>query len=199
MRVVELSLRNYRVFEEVNLELPARVIGIFGPNGSGKSAMVESILWAMYGRARTAKSEIRTHGLLTDCEVRLVFEHGGSEYEVRRWIRGKNHATGAELFGGDLQLAGGVTDVAAEIQRRLRMDQQVFRASVFAEQKQLDAFSDVTAGKRKEMVLRLLGIKPVDDARAAARKETRARSEGWKQLAGALPEVGQLEARLEET
>jgi DNA repair exonuclease SbcCD ATPase subunit len=199
VRVVELSLRNYRVFEEVDLELPARVIGVFGANGSGKSAMVESILWALYGRARTAKSEIRTQGLLTDCEVRLVFEHGASEYEVRRWIRGKNHATGADLFFGDLQLASGVTDVDAEIQRLLRMDQQVFRASVFAEQKQLDAFSDITTGRRKEMVLRLLGIKPVDDARAAARKETRARSEGWKQLADALPDVGSLEARLEET
>ena len=94
MRVAELSLRNYRVYEELDLELPARVIGIFGPNGSGKSTIVESILWALYGRARTAKSEIRTQGLLTDCEVRLVFEHGGSQYEVRRWIRGKNHATG---------------------------------------------------------------------------------------------------------
>ena len=28
MRALELSLRNYRVFEEVDLELPARVIGI---------------------------------------------------------------------------------------------------------------------------------------------------------------------------
>jgi DNA repair protein SbcC/Rad50 len=198
MRVAELSLRNYRVYEELDLELPARVIGIFGPNGSGKSTIVESILWALYGRARTAKGEIRTHGLLTDCEVRLVFEHGGSQYEVRRWIRGKNHATGAELYLADLQLAAGVTDVDAEIQRLLRMDQQVFRSSVFAEQKQLDAFSDVTPGKRKEMVLRLLGIKPVDDARAAARRETRARSEGWKQLAVALPEIGELETRLKE-
>ncbi|HEY7401636.1 MAG TPA: SMC family ATPase [Actinomycetota bacterium] len=198
MRVVELSLRNYRVYEELDLELPARVIGIFGPNGAGKSTIVESILWALYGRARTPKGEIRTHGLLTDCEVRIVFEHGGSQYEVRRWIRGKNHATGAELFLADLQLAAGVTEVDAEIQRLLRMDQQVFRSSVFAEQKQLDAFSDVTPGKRKEMVLRLLGIKPVDDARAAARREVRARSEGWKQLALALPEIGELEARLKE-
>ena len=35
MRVLEISLRNFRVFEELDLELPARVIGIFGPNGSG--------------------------------------------------------------------------------------------------------------------------------------------------------------------
>ncbi len=199
MRVVELSLRNYRVFEEVDLELPARVIGIFGENGAGKSTLCESVLWALYGRARTSKNEIRTHGLLTDCDVRLVFEHGGSEYEVRRSIRGKSHATDAELFVGDLQLASGVTDVDAEIQRLLRMDQQVFRASVFAEQKQLDAFSDVTTGKRKEMVLRLLGIKPVDDARAAAKKDMRARSENWKQLAGALPAEKELELRLKES
>ena len=49
MRILELSLRNYRVFEEVELELPARVIGIFGENGSGKSTLIESIAFACYG------------------------------------------------------------------------------------------------------------------------------------------------------
>ena len=53
MRVLELSLRNYRVFEEVDLELPARVIGIFGPNGAGKSTLVESIAFALYGADAT--------------------------------------------------------------------------------------------------------------------------------------------------
>ncbi len=198
MNIRELSLRNYRVFEEVDLELPARVIGIFGPNGSGKSTLMESVMFALYGKARTSKNEIRTDGLLTDCEVRLVFDHGGSSYEVRRAIRGKNHATDAELFVGDLQLAAGVTDVDGEIRKLLRMDQQVFRASVFAEQKQLDAFSDVTASKRKEMVLRLLGIRPVDDARAAARKDARAQKQGAEQLTAAVADLPSLEAALAE-
>src|SRR5213078_678407 len=101
MRLLELSLRNYRVFEEVDLELPARVIGIFGPNGSGKSTLVESIQFALYGKARTSKQEIRTHGLLTDCVVDLEFEHGGRQYRVVRTIRGKSHATDAELFVAD--------------------------------------------------------------------------------------------------
>ncbi|MEX0990900.1 MAG: SMC family ATPase [Actinomycetota bacterium] len=198
MNIRELSLRNYRVFEEVDLELPARVIGIFGPNGSGKSTLMESIVFALYGKARTSRNEIRTQGLLTDCEVRIVFDHGGSAYEVRRSIRGKNHATDAELFVGDLQLASGVTDVDDEIRKLLRMDQQVFRASVFAEQKQLDAFSDVTASKRKEMVLRLLGIRPVDDARAAARKDARAQKQSAEQLTAAVADVPALERALEE-
>ena len=96
MRVLELSLRNYRIFEEVDLELPARVIGIFGVNGAGKSTLMESIAFACYGvdAARTKKQEIRTHGVLTDCEVRLVFEHAGQPYEVRRTISGKGHTPG---------------------------------------------------------------------------------------------------------
>lgn len=198
MRVLELSLRNYRVFEKADLELPARVIGIFGPNGSGKSALVEAILYGLYGRARTGKKEIRTQGVLTDCEVRIVFEHAGKQYEVRRAIKGRGNQPEAELLAGDLQLASGVSEVDAEVARLLHMDHAVFRASVFAEQKQLDAFSDMRKGERKEMVLRLLGIRPVDDARTAARKGARDAKQTAEQLGGAVADVKQLEAALKE-
>lgn len=198
MRVLELSLRNYRVFEEVDLELPARVIGIFGENGSGKTTLMESVAFACFGAeaARTKKQYVRTHGVLTDCEVRLAFEHAGRQYEVRRAIRGRGHTPDAELYAGDLQLASGTTDVDAEIRRLLHMELPVFRASVYAEQKQLDAFSEVTPGKRKEMALRLLGIKPVDDARSAARREARATKDSAGQLAGAIGDLAALEADL---
>jgi exonuclease SbcC len=198
VRIRELSLRNYRVFEQVDLELPARVIGIFGPNGAGKSALVESVLYALYGQARTAKQDIRTHGVLTDCEIRLVFEHGGQQYEIRRTIRGKNHQTESEILVGDLSLAVGVQEVDAEVRRLLRMDHQVFRASVFAEQKQLDAFSDLTKSRRKEMVLRLLGIKPVDDARSAARLVARDTKRDADRMAGQLPDPTELERQVKE-
>jgi exonuclease SbcC len=200
VRVLELSLRNYRVFEELDLELPARVIGVFGENGAGKSSLMESVAFACYGvdAARTKKHDIRTHGVLTDCEVRMVFEHAGSPYEVRRTIRGRGHAPEAELFGGDMQLASGTTEVDAEIRRLLHMDVHVFRASVYAEQKQLDAFSDVTPGRRKEMTLRLLGIRPVEDARNASRREARSSKESATQLAGAVADLAAIEAELKD-
>ncbi len=200
MRLVELSLRNFRVFEQVDLELPARVIGIFGPNGAGKSTLVESVLFALYGvdGARTKKDGIRTYGLLTDCMVRLVFEHGGQQYEVRRTIAGRNHKPDAELYVGTKLLATGVQDVDAEVQRVLRMDLRVFRASVFAEQKQLDAFSEVAPARRKEMALRLLGIKPVDEARSTARREARGAKQSAQELAGSLPDLAAIEADLKE-
>jgi len=200
VKALELSLRNYRVFEEVDLELPARVIGIFGENGSGKSTLMESIGFALYGvdAARTKKQEIRTQGVLADCLVRLAFEHGGQQYEVRRSLKGRGSMPEAELFVGDLILASGTTEVDAEVQRLLHMDLRVFRASAFAEQKQLDAFSDVTAGKRKEMALRLLGIRPVDDARTVARREARASKQSAEQLTGAVADLAELEGRLKE-
>jgi exonuclease SbcC len=187
-------------FGTTDLELPAQVIGIFGANGSGKSTLMESIAVALYGvsAARTKKDEVRTQGLLTDCNVRMVFEHGGSEYEVRRTIKGRNHTVGAELFLGDRQLASGVTDVDGEIERLLRMDSQVFHASVFAEQKQLDAFSNVGPAARKEMVLRLLGIRPVDDARTAARRDSKERRGAAERMTETVADMAVLEAGLKE-
>jgi exonuclease SbcC len=196
VRVLELSLRNYRVFEQIDIELPARVIGIFGPNGAGKSSLVEAIQYALYGTTRTSKDMIRTHGVLTDGEVRLVFEHGGTQYEVRRTIKGKNHTAEAELLAGDLQLAVGVREVTAEVARILHMDHQVFRSSVFAEQKQLDAFSEIRKGERKTMVLRLLGIKPVEDAITAARRESRERTKDAERLGQALPDMTEQEGKV---
>jgi len=99
---------------------------------------------------------------------------------------------------GGLVLAAGTTEVEAEVRRLLHMDLRVFRASVFAEQKQLDAFSDVTSGKRKEMALRLLGIRPVDDARTAARREARSTRQSADLLAGAVADLASLEAALKE-
>ncbi|HEX6132077.1 MAG TPA: SMC family ATPase, partial [Actinomycetota bacterium] len=200
MRVVELSLRNYRVFEDVDLELPARVIGIFGANGAGKTSLVESIAFALYGvdAARTKRDAIRTHGLLADCEVRLVFEHAGQRYEVRRAIKGRGHTPEAELFVADLALATGTTEVTDEIVRLLHMDLPVFRASVYAEQKQLDALSEQTPAKRKDMALRLLGIKPVDEARTAARREAKATNASADQLASAVVDTAALEAQVKE-
>ena len=200
MKVLELSLRNYRVFEEVDLELPARVIGIFGPNGAGKSTLVESIAFALFGvdATRTKKDGIRTNGVLTDCEVRLVFEHGGNPYEVRRAIKGRGHAPDAELYVGGLVLATGTTEVTQEVVRLLHMDLPVFRASVYAEQKQLDALSDQTASKRKDMALRLLGIKPVDDARSTARREARSTGASVAQLNDAVVDIAALEVQVKE-
>ena len=197
MRITRLYLRNYRVFaEELDLQIPGGLVGIYGPNGSGKSALVGSIRFTLFGKDRTAKDEIRTTGVNTDCVTEVEFEHEGHLYVVRRSLTGTNNTQKAEVHWNGSQVAEGVNDVRKYVEQVLGMDDQSFRASVFAEQKQVSAFSDVSPDKRRELVLRLLGITPLDKARDLARVEARDKKKLHESLQTKLPDLDVLRETL---
>ncbi len=193
MLLTRLSLRNYRVYEEaLDLELPPGLIGIYGPNGSGKSTLLEAILFALWGRARTSKEDVRTAGVGGDCVAELTFEHEGHLYLVRRSLSGLNLTAKAQVHCDGLAMAEGVRDAGRYLHQVLGMDDAAFRASVFAEQKQLAAFSDRTPSERRQLVLQLLGITPLDTARDAARKDAREVRQSHDRLRSMLPDLEQL-------
>jgi exonuclease SbcC len=188
-----LSLRNYRVYEDqLDLDLPPGLIGIYGPNGSGKSTLLEAILFALWGRARTAKEDVRTAGVGGDCVAEVTFEHEGHLYVVRRSLSGINLTAKATVQCDGLAMAEGVRDAGRYLHQILGMDDAAFRASVFAEQKQLAAFSERTPSQRRDLVLQLLGITPLDVARDAARKDAREVRQSHDRLRAMLPDVDQL-------
>src|ERR1700737_536833 len=199
MRLTRLYLRNYRVFEDpLELELPPGLIGIFGVNGAGKSALLESILWTLWGRARTGKDEVRTSGIGGDCVTEVEFEHEGHLYLVRRTLSGVNSTVRAEVHCDRLLVSEGARDTGRYLHQVLGMDDAAFRASVFAEQKQLAAFSDQTPAERRRLVLQLLGITPLDAARDTARKDARQAREQHERLRGMLPDLDQLRVEVED-
>ena len=196
MRITRLYLRNYRVYEEpLELELPAGLVGIYGPNGAGKSVLLESILFCLFGRARTDKGDIRTSGVLGECVAEVEFEHEGHLYLVRRTISGANSTVKAEAHADRLQVAEGVRDTRQYVQSVLGMDDPAFRASVFAEQKQLAAFSNQTTAERRKLVMQLLGITPLDAARDQARKDAKAALDDVDRVRTLLPDLEELRAR----
>ena len=67
----------------------------------------------------------------------------------------------------------GSRDTGRYVHSVLGMDDGAFRASVFAEQKQLDAFSSQSPADRRKLVLALLGVTPLDVARDKARADAR--------------------------
>jgi exonuclease SbcC len=199
MLLTRLYLRNYRVYEdELELELPAGLVGIYGANGAGKSALIEAIRFCLYGQARTSKDEIRTSDVKGDCITEVEFEHEGHLYLVRRTITGANHTVKAEAHWNNQQVAEGVRDVGAYVHSVLGMDDTSFRASVYAEQKQIAAFSSHGPQKRRDLVLRLLGITPLDKARDAARADAREARADHERLANRLPDLAALEVTLAE-
>jgi exonuclease SbcC len=191
--LTRLYLRNFRVYEsELDLELPPGLVGVYGPNGSGKSTLLEAIVWTLWGRARTAKEDIRSSGVGGDCVTEIEFEHEGHLYMIRRAIAGAAATVRAEAHCDGLMVSEGVRDAARYLHSVLGMDDTAFRASVFAEQKQLAAFSTQTPAERRRLVLQLLGITPLDSARDAARREARATSEQHQRLRAMLPDLDQL-------
>jgi len=191
--LTRLYLRNFRVYEdELDLALPPGLVGIYGPNGAGKSTLLEAINFALWGKARTDRAEIRSAGVGGDCVVELDFEHEGHLYLVRRWLTGINSTMRAEAHCDNLVMAEGSTDTRRYVGSVLGMDDAAFRASVFAEQKQLAAFSDQAPAERRRLVLQLLGITPLDAARDAARRDAREREAQLTQLRSLLPELDAL-------
>ncbi|HET9732782.1 MAG TPA: SMC family ATPase [Acidimicrobiales bacterium] len=189
MRLTRLYLRNYRVYEnELDLVIPPGLVGIYGRNGAGKSTLLEAISWTLYGRARTAKDEIRTSGVNAECVTEVEFEHEGHLYLVRRTISGASDTVRAQGFADGAQVCEGVRDSARYVHSVLGMDDVAFRASVFAEQKQLAAFSATGPAERRRLVLGLLGVTPLDTARDQARRDARAGREQLDRLRTLLPD-----------
>jgi exonuclease SbcC len=190
VRITRLHLRNYRVFQEaLDLELPPGLVGIYGSNGAGKSTLIEAIPFALFGYSRTSNNEIRTSGVNDDCIVEVEFEHESHLYLVRRSITGSNHTMKAEAHADGAQVAEGIRDTNRYVHSILGMDKDSFRASVFAEQKQLAAFSTQAPAARRDLVLKLLGITPLDGARDNARRDAKLAQDAYDKLRDLLPDL----------
>ena len=191
MRVTRLSLRNFRVFPELDLEVPPGVVGVYGPNGAGKSTLVESILWALFGVARTGKDSQRSDGASGETVAIVEFEHDGHLYEVTRSLSGAANGVKAEAACDGQRVAAGAVAVRQYVHQVLGMSAEAFRSSVFCEQKQLDAFSGRRPEERRKLVLDLLGITPLDRARDTARAQARS---AFEQIEAARLVLGDVEA-----
>ncbi|MGI8759448.1 MAG: AAA family ATPase, partial [Acidimicrobiales bacterium] len=200
MRITRLLVRNYRVFaDELELEVPPGLVGVYGVNGAGKSSLVGAIPWALFGFSRTGNEDVRTSGVGAESLVEVELEHEGHLYSVRRTISGVNSTVRARASVDGTQVADGVRDTVRYVRSVLGLDDVAFRASVFAEQKQLAAFSGTTPAKRRDLVLKLLGITPLDAARDRSRADARAARADLERLRGMLPDLEVLNSTAEET
>lgn len=195
-----LRMQNYRVFEELTeVEFGAGLIGIHGANGAGKSSLIGAIPWALYGRSPTKVGLARTTGTQGTCVVELEFEHEGHLYRVVREVAGDlgMPRTQAAAYVDGLQVTTGTKAVTTYVESVLGMSESAFLASVFTEQKQLAAFSNRQPRERAELVVRLLGVKPLDTAIDAARVDMRATEAHARQLAADVGDVEPLQTRVD--
>jgi len=102
MRLLSLTLRNYRIHRELTVEFdPSRNL-IGGPNEAGKSTLAEAIHRALFFRHRSggeAQRAMKSNLHPGHPEVQLVFEAGGRTWTLDKRFSGANGT--ARLGGSD--------------------------------------------------------------------------------------------------
>ena len=201
MHLKRIHLKNYRKYQDVDIEFPTGLIGIVGRNGSGKSTLIEAVGWCMYGNeaARTKKDEIKTTGISKgeDCSVTLEMIIGSDMIKIVRELKGKNDSVHASVFLNESASAHvrGTREVSEFVAKRTGMDHVAFFISVFAKQKELDSLSELRPGERKKIIMRLLRIDKIDNVISAIKRDIRISKDKILALKDNLEDIELLEGR----
>ena len=188
MRPQKLSLKNFMPFRVTGEQVHAvdfSQLGLFsitGPMGSGKSALIDAMVWCLYGR--TARYGADSKGVISTgeqmCEVALDFTIG------ERWFRavrrtGKITDSGLSEREGEewIQDKSGSALLTKRIEELLGLDFDSFTKTVILPQGRYAEFLTSEPKKRRELLAKILELgvyaRVADQARlVAGQAKTRA-------------------------
>ncbi len=201
MHLNKLVMRNFKKFRRAEVEFQDGLTGIMGSNGAGKSTIVEAIAWALYGnRASSIKRDFirNSHaGEADPVEVKLALSLGKQELIIYRAMKGKSMTPEAFLLLDGQRIAAGTKEVDQRLEEILKISYQDFMKTFYARQKDLDNLLKEGGVGKREYLLKLLGLDDIRESAIVEIKSDRASLEEQKsRLAGALSEIGDVEARL---
>ncbi len=160
-----IELRNWKTHQHSMLEFQKGVNVLIGLMGAGKSSIMDAISFALFGsfpaleHRRVKISDIPTSRptVLTDAEVKLVFDSGGDEYTVTRTIQ-KGKTSGAKLEKNGEYLQTQPERVTEEVCNVLKIGYDTFSRAVYAEQNNLEYFLELDKKSRKHQIDEMLGL-----------------------------------------
>ncbi|WKZ56400.1 MAG: SMC family ATPase [Bdellovibrionota bacterium] len=193
MKLLTLTLRNFRQHRESHIAFGDGVTGIIGPNGAGKTTIVEALAFALFGsRALRGKvEELRTRGAPRAAvpTVELRCEH---DQMVLRIVRTTQDA---ELYvgGESLPVVSGNRDVTQRISALLGMSYEEFFATYFTEQNGLEFLASTKgAADRERFIIRMMGydrLEKVQEVLRADRRDKRQELIGREAALGKREEI----------
>ncbi len=167
-------------YADTNLDFSEiKVACLVGFNGSGKSAILDSITWAIWEKARASSEELIRQGE-QEMWVSLEFEHLNNLYLVKR---GKLKSAGRSSSKSTLEfmileedcmklaaetnkwlsLSGStIKETETQIEKILKMRFETFINSVYLRQGKADEFTVKSASQRKEVLTEILDLSYYD-------------------------------------
>lgn len=135
------------------------LVALVGPNGSGKTTVLENL--HPYLQLASREGSLSNHFRLRDSYRDFTFELAGHSYRSYILIDAKTAKTEAYLYRDGKPLNDGkVNTYKAEVEKLLGSPELFFR-SIFACQN-AESITSLTAGKRKELFMELLGLQRYD-------------------------------------
>ena len=222
MRPQKLSLKNFMPFRTTGDQVhevdfsQLELFSITGPMASGKSALIDAMVWCLYGR--TARYGADSKGVISageqTCEVVLDFSVG------ERWFRavrrtGKMTESGLSEREGEewIQDTSGSALLTRRIEDILGLDFDSFIKTVILPQGRYAEFLTSEPSKRRELLAKILelgvygrvreqarDVARQAETRAATLRETLAQYAGLSQerIARQREELAALRQRIEQ-
>lgn len=166
MRPTRLELEGFISFRErTTVDFSSLdLFGITGPTGAGKTSLLDSIIFALYGKTprlgEKAVQELISQGA-AQMRVMLEFRSGPEEFRVLRLVKRKGSSrTQIERRTGDdwHPVADSTRELRERVSEIVGLDFDAFTKTVVLPQGQFDRFLRGDAGARRRILSDLLGL-----------------------------------------
>jgi len=186
---LRLTVKNFMCYRD---ELPTldfegiHVACLCGDNGHGKTALLDSITWVLWGKARASTQEELVHQGRQDMAVVLEFMARDQRYRVSRRYSRSGRSRGATIL--ELQVSSGngfrpitgnsVRETEARIRDILHLDYETFVNTAFLLQGNADRFTTSKPTRRKEVLAEVLDLSYYTTLEERAKERSRSSQDG---------------------
>lgn len=179
--ITKVRLKNWKSHADSELEFAAGTNGLVGIVGSGKTSILDAICFALFGTFPTLQTrKLKLEDVImkkpeqkTSAEVEVLFSLGGNSYSVKRMIEKKRGTSYSEVReNGRVLESPGTKNVTAIVEKKLKVNYELFSKAIYSEQNAIDYFLTLGKGQRMKKIDELLVIDRFETVRANAVKLT---------------------------
>ena len=207
MIIRELELTNFRSHGHSVVRFPEGKTLLEGDIGSGKSSVLMAIEFALFGLGSDTGSSVLRLGT-DEGEVRMVFDVGGSEYQVRRRLQRKGGRV--QQTEGELKTAAETTTLSAtELKEKVlevlefneapdpKAQSWIYRYAVYTPQEEMKSILALAPDQRLQILRRAFRVEDYKTAAQNAEDAARSLRQDVTRLEGMSEGVEELRAHAE--
>ncbi|WP_409200980.1 AAA family ATPase [Methanobrevibacter sp. DSM 116169] len=166
----KLTLKNFKSYEDTEIDFNRGISVVVGENGAGKSSILEAISFALFKQHTGKKIEdlVRSGSQDKGMSLSLEFSSNGKDYEVKR-EKGNSTLKSMLSIRNDPNedytiLCSGDKEVSSQIESLLNMDGNLFLNAIYIRQGEIAQLIDKKSAEKKQLIGKLLGIDSLEKA-----------------------------------